>query len=135
VLFRSLKGTKEIPFTSIAAIQFKEAGMTSGYLQFTILGGIESRGGILAAARDENTFMFAGNPTCSPSSRASLQSTNAQARKIKEYIDAAVNKSRTPQAIAPTKSLSEELQGLVKLREQGALSEEEFQVAKKKLIS
>jgi hypothetical protein len=58
-LNKGIKGSKEIPLVSITAIQFKEAGsMLSGYLQFSILGGAESRSGILAAASDENTFMF-----------------------------------------------------------------------------
>ncbi|BDP60172.1 hypothetical protein EfmJHP38_11100 [Enterococcus faecium] len=32
--------------------------MSNGYIQFTLLGGNESRGGILAATKDENTVMF-----------------------------------------------------------------------------
>ncbi|MBW6487335.1 MAG: SHOCT domain-containing protein [Syntrophobacterales bacterium] len=39
-----------------------------------------------------------------------------------------------PQVIAPPISLSDELQRLAKLNEQGALSKEEFQTAKKKLL-
>ena len=59
-LNKGMKGTKEIPFGSIVAVQFKEVGAVfSGFLQFTIAGGNESRGGLLAAAKDENTFMFA----------------------------------------------------------------------------
>ena len=54
---KGLKGTKTIPFTSIAAIQFKKSGLTSGYLQFTLPGGVESRGGVFQAANDENTFI------------------------------------------------------------------------------
>lgn len=58
---KGLKGAKSIPFTSITAIQLKKSGLTSGYLQFTLPGGVESRGGVFQAASDENTFMFAGN--------------------------------------------------------------------------
>jgi len=122
-LNKGIKGTKEIPFTSIVAVQFKEAGAVfSGYLQFTIPGGNESRGGILAAAKDENTFMFA------------YAKNNAMAREIKEYIDAAVRSSRTPQTVAPATNLSDELQKLAKLKEQGVLSEAEFQAVKKRLV-
>ena len=43
-----LKGTKTIPFGSITGIQFKDAGtLFSGYIQFTIPGGNESKGGFL----------------------------------------------------------------------------------------
>ena len=36
--------------------------MSNGYIQFTIVaGGNESRGGILAATKDENAIMFTKN--------------------------------------------------------------------------
>jgi hypothetical protein len=122
-LSKGIKGTKYIPFASITAIQFKEAGAVfSGYLQFTIPGGNESTGGILAATRDENTFMFA------------RPENNALAMRIKDHIEAAVHALRTTNAPAPPTRLLDELQQLVKLKQQGFLSEEEFQAAKKKLI-
>jgi hypothetical protein len=122
-LNKGMAGTKEIPFASIVAVQFKEAGAVfSGFLQFTIAGGNESRGGLLAAVKDENTFVFAHTKN------------NILAKEIKEYIDAAVRKARTPQGSAAPSSLPDELLKLAKLREQGALSEVEFQAAKKKLI-
>ena len=121
-LNKGLKGTKEIPFTSIIAVQFREGGTVfSGYLQFTIPGGNESKGGLWAAAQDENTFMF-------------TQPFNAMAKEIKEHIDAKVRSSRTPQLATHPASLSDELQKLAKLKEQGVLSADEFQAAKKKLI-
>jgi Short C-terminal domain/Domain of unknown function (DUF4429) len=121
-LNKGIKGTKEIPFTSIVAVQFKEASLLlSGYLQFTIPGGIESRGGIFAATKDENTFMF-------------REAGNKMARRIKDHVDAAVRKSKTPQVAAQSSSISDELQKLAKLKEQGVLTQEEFQAAKKRLI-
>jgi Short C-terminal domain/Domain of unknown function (DUF4429) len=120
---KGLKGTKTIPFASISGIQFKEAGAVfSGYIQFTIPGGNESKGGVFAAASDENTFMFAE------------KKNNQLAIQIKEYIESAVLKLRTPQEPASTTNISDELQKLAKLREQGILSDEEFQAAKKRVI-
>jgi hypothetical protein len=122
-LNKGLKGTKEIPFQSIVAVQFKESGTVfSGYIQFTILGGNESRSGILDATQDENTFMFAGTKS------------NDLAIEIKAYIDSALRKLRTPRTDLPTVNLSDELQKLAGLKEQGILSDEEFKAAKKKLI-
>lgn len=120
---KGIKGTKEIPFQSIGAVQFKEAGdVFSGYIQFTISGGIESRGGIFSAVRDENTFMY------------KHKKNNALVIEIKKYIDSAVRRLRTQQPNAPTTKLSDEIQKLAALKEQGILSSEEFQAAKKKLI-
>ncbi|WP_229550423.1 DUF4429 domain-containing protein [Nostoc sp. CHAB 5836] len=58
-LTQGLKGDKEIPLSRITAMQFKRAdALTKGYLQFSIQGGIESKGGVFAAVTDENTIMF-----------------------------------------------------------------------------
>jgi len=122
-LNKGLKGAKEIPFASIIAVQFKEAGaLFSGYIQFTIPGGNESKGGLFAAAQDENTFVFAETHN------------NPAVREIKEYIDTAIKRSRITQYSTNTTSLSGELQKLAQLKSQGILSEEEFQLAKLKLI-
>ena len=123
---KGLKGTKSIPFTSITAIQFKEAGAVfSGFLQFTIPGGNESRGGVFSAASDENSFMFAN------------KNNNELAIKIKEYIEGNVRELQTPSHIASqsTTSLADELKKLASLRDSGILSEQEFQTAKIRLIS
>jgi hypothetical protein len=122
---KGLKGTKTIPFSSITAIQFKEAGAVfSGYLQFTIPGGNESRGGVFSAASDENSFMFAN------------KNNNQLATTIKEYVEQRVRELRAPTTVVhPVTSLADELQKLVSLRDNGVLSEQEFQTAKLRLIS
>lgn len=120
---KGLKGTKTIPYSSISAIQFKESGAVfSGYMQFTILGGNESTGGIIAAARDENSFVFAG------------KKNNPLAAQIKNYIESKVQELKTPKAAQAQGSLPDELQKLATLRDSGVLSEEEFQAAKSRLI-
>lgn len=122
-LNKGLKGTKTIPFTSIQAMQFREAGaIVSGYIQFTILGGNESRGGVLSAAGDENTFMFAQTKN------------NAAARQIRAYIEESVAKLQSPRLKVEQTSISDELKKLATLRTEGVLTDEEFQAAKRKLI-
>lgn len=54
-----IKGDKLIPFKSMTAVQLKEPGKAmSGYIQFSVLGGIESTRGIWDASKDENTVLF-----------------------------------------------------------------------------
>jgi hypothetical protein len=55
-----LKGAKTLHYSKISALQFLRSsfGFFDGYLQFTISGGNESRGGIFAAVYDENSIMF-----------------------------------------------------------------------------
>ncbi|MEL7068611.1 MAG: DUF4429 domain-containing protein [Cyanobacteria bacterium J06581_3] len=56
---QGVSGGKEIPISRITAVQFKGAGgLTTGFLQLSILGGIESTGGVFNAANDENTVLF-----------------------------------------------------------------------------
>ena len=58
-LTQGLKGDKEIPLANITAVQMKQPGLaTNGYIQFSILGGIDGRGGLFDATNDENTVMF-----------------------------------------------------------------------------
>ncbi len=122
-LSKGLKGTKTIPFTSITAIQFREAGrILSGFIQFTIPGGNESRGGLFDATEDENTFMF-----------ADVDGGNYLALQIKNYIETEVQKLRTPRS-SITANLSDELQKLAQLNAQGVLSDTEFNAAKKRLL-
>ena len=59
---------------------------------------------------------------------------NAQAIEIKKFIEESVGKARSPQHQVNPISLSDELQKLAKLRDQGILSEQEFQAAKQKLM-
>jgi uncharacterized protein DUF4429/putative oligomerization/nucleic acid binding protein len=122
-LNKGLKGTKTIPFASITATQFKEAGAVfSGYIQFSIPGGNESRGGVFSATKDENTFMFA------------QQKNNELARKIKEHIESRLRELRTKPIVHPANNLADELRKLATMRDQGILSDSEFANAKKKLL-
>jgi hypothetical protein len=58
LLNMGMKGDKDIRIDAITAVQFKSAGLMSGYIQFTLPGGNESRGGWLDAGTDENTVIF-----------------------------------------------------------------------------
>lgn len=119
-LTKGIKGTKTIPFFSITAIQFKKSGLTSGYLQFTVPGGNESKGGVFSAASDENTFMFAGQ--------------NDLALEIKEYIEKRIHELHQPQTAPSSSSISEEIQKLADMKAKGIISDEEFQAAKRRLL-
>jgi len=124
---KGFKGTKTIPFRSITAVQYRRAGaILSGYLQFTIPGGNESRGGVLAAASDENTFMYAG------------VDKNDLVEKVKDYVERRIQELRDKDlrgsGVSEGVSTADELTKLAKLREQGILTEEEFIKAKQRLL-
>jgi hypothetical protein len=124
-LNKGLKGTKEIPYRSIVAIQIKEAGaMFNGFLQFTIPGGNESKGGLFAATNDENSFVFSG------------LHNNSLVNQIKGFIQWEIEYlHKPPQSTTSLQpSISEELLRLALLQEQGVLSDEEFALLKRRII-
>ena len=53
-----LKGEKTIPIKFITAIQFKQAKFGNGYIQLSIMGGREAKGGLFQGVYDENTVLF-----------------------------------------------------------------------------
>jgi hypothetical protein len=110
---KGIKGTKDISFISITAIRLKKARLTNGYIQFTVPGGNESRGGIFSALKDENTFFFTNKH-------------NDVMIEIKDYIERRNAELRVPQTSASTASFSDEIQKLAQLYTQGILSAEEF---------
>lgn len=121
LLIHGLDGEKSIAISAIQAVQFKQAkGGIRGYLQLTISGGIESRGGVIAAAGDENTLMFdAGDQPAF--------------EKLAEAIKDAVYERSAPNSAAPV-SVADELAKFAKLRDDGLLNEDEFTAKKKQLL-
>lgn len=120
ILVRGLKGTKSIPYSSITAVQFRKANPINGYIQFSILGGKESGGGVIDAISDENSCFFS-------------QHNNDLAEQIKNYIE---EKMARPSIATPAaaKSIGEELSHLSELNKNGVLTDEEFIAAKEKLL-
>ncbi|MBF7010584.1 SHOCT domain-containing protein [Novosphingobium resinovorum] len=118
-----LKGDKRIPFGSIAAVQFKPANMlTSGYIQFSIVGGVESRGGIIAATKDENTVLFKGGKQ------------NKIFEQLREVVEAGVKRSRAPVVASASITPTEQLEKLAGLLDRGLLTREEFNQQKAALL-
>ena len=120
LMSKGLKGTKTILFSSISGIQYKEPGITNGYLQFTIPGGNESRSGLFGAASDENTFMFSSE-------------VNEMVLEVKDFIEQKVKEARQPRE-RQAASAADEIRKLAELKDKGLLSDDEFARAKKKVL-
>lgn len=116
------KGDKEIFIKNITAIQMKEPGFTSGFIQFSLSGESGSKGGVFDAAKDENTIMLSY-----PQYKEFL--------KAKELIESYIALRDRPQA-APIDSnlIADELRKLANLKTEGFLTDDEFQAQKKKLL-
>ena len=112
-----LKGAKSIPFKNITNIQLKEAGLTSGYLQFGMLGSLESKGGVLRATSDENTIMF-------------VKKDQDKIIALKNYIESKMNQEESTNQL----SAADEIAKFKKLLDDGVLTQEEFDKKKAELL-
>lgn len=126
LLLQGLKGEKEIPIRSIAATQFKQASMLlSGYIQFTLMGGPEAKGGWQQAGLDENTVEF-------------VKAEEDKFRKVKDAVDAKIDELSQATAPPPPPQANNDpitqLERLAALRSQGVLSDEEFAEQKAKIL-
>lgn len=118
------KGDKDVLLSAITSIQFKEANLiTNGYIQFGFSGGRESKDGVIDAVSDENTIMFTKKQ----------QTAFVQA---KNQIEQLMHQSKQPtQATTAATSAADELAKLANLRDQGILSELEFQQMKQQVLT
>ncbi|MGR5979483.1 SHOCT domain-containing protein [Bacillus cereus] len=111
---------KTIDINTLTGVQMKQAGFTSGYIQFIFMGSKESKGGVFAATKDENTVMF-------------VKKEQKMAEEIKTYIEGILsNKGQTQ--VAATTSGADEILKYKELLDQGIITEEEFQAKKKQLL-
>ena len=124
---QGLKGEKWVHVSQLTSIQFKEADwFTHGYIQFGVMGGVESRGGVFAARTDENSVMFFASQA------------DAFAR-LKDAVQARMHEiqaARSAPPAAPAASVDPlaQIQQLGALRDQGLITDEEFEAKKAQLL-
>lgn len=113
-----LRGDKVIPYRSIVAVQLKKAGLTAGYLQLTLSGGSEAKGGLFQSTTDENSIHF-------------YKGKNEIFEQGKKKIE-----ERMLHSQKQTTSISsiDEIKKLAELRDAGIVTEEEFQAKKRTLL-
>jgi len=112
-----LRGDKTIPFSSIVAVQLKKAGMTAGYLQLSLRGGSEAKGGLFQSTTDENTVNF-------------YSGSNGKFAEAKQIIEEHMSQSHGNNG----KSDLGDLEKLAELKEKGIITQAEFEAKKKQLL-
>jgi hypothetical protein len=107
----------------MTAVQFRPAGLLSGYLQFSVLGGNEARGGVFQAAGDENTIMF-------------TKKEQGKAEQIKGLVEGKIRQSQVSKSapVQMVKSAAEQIKEFKELLDMGAISQEEFDLKKSQLL-
>lgn len=122
-----LTGEKTFRINQISAVQLKEAKMAIGYIQFVLIGSQESKGGLQAAMRDENTVCFDGG--------FNTEKTNQEAREIKEYIENYISQmENNKNVIVSQDDKYDKLAKLKKLLDDNVITPEEFESEKTKLL-
>ena len=120
---QGFKGEKEIAITDVSSIQFKTAGWaTRGYIQFAFTGGTENKRGLLSAASDENTVMF--NKKQQP-----------EFENVKQEIETLRSSLRSGAGATAAPSAADELKKFADLKDQGIITESEFEAKKADLLS
>lgn len=116
-----IKGDKTIYYNDLTAVQFKKAGWICGHIQFSLLGGRESVGGVFAASSDENTITI-------------NSSENDIAEKMVTYIQEKIKEARQPKVATAATSSADEIMKLKNLLDMGIITQEEFDAKKKQLL-
>jgi len=111
-----IRGDKSIPYSSIVAVQLKKAGLTQGYLQLTLKGGSEAKGGLFQSATDENSINF-------------MAGKNKDFEEAKGMIEQSISGGSQK-----TTSNLDELEKLASLKDKGIITQEEFDIKKKSLL-
>lgn len=121
------RGEKRLHITSISSVQWKPPGaLTNGFIQLSI-GGADHQAAkghrTLDATKDENSVVF----------------TKKQApgfEQLRAALEQAIAAQHSPQKSAPAPaSLADELAKLAALRDQGVLSDTEFEAQKARLLA
>ena len=123
-LASGMNGARTIQISAITAVQMKPAGMlTPGYILFSYAGSKPFMGGVWEATQDPDTFLFGKDLT----------------GEVAEFKVQVEKKMRESKQTAPVNnssgSLTDELRKLSEFKQQGILSQEEFEAAKKKLLA
>lgn len=113
-----LRGDKTIPYSSIAAIQLKKAGLMAGYIQLTLVGGSEAKAGLFQSTLDENSIHFQAHGK-----------NNELFAEAKEVIEQRIIESK-----GGGQGGADDLEKFSKLRDKGVITEEEFQKKKRVIL-
>jgi hypothetical protein len=121
------KGEKRIHISQISSVQWKPAGpFVNGFIQFSAAGGNERRSRFgsqtSSAVNDENSVIF------TTKHRAAFE-------ELRKHVEAAIaaHHGGAP-AASPPASVADEIGKLAALRDQGAITEAEFQQQKQRLL-
>lgn len=122
----ALNGDKQFYYKDITSVQFKNLGITSGYIQFEYAGSHSGNN-----YTSENSFVFSASI-----GTAKHKKMKEEMPKIYEYLQSKVDeaKKNNNNSIISTVSPAEELKKFKDLLDSGVISQEEFEAKKKQIL-
>lgn len=122
LLSKGFAGDKTIPISAITAIQFKPGSFFSGngFIKFCYGGSIEQRGDLKEAVNDDNAVVFRAKH-------------NEVFESLKHTLEQRISQAKSQPSRSETSAV-EQLERLARLKEQGHITEEEFQKKKIELL-
>jgi Domain of unknown function (DUF4429) len=123
VIGMGIQGERRILLRNITSVQLAKANIiTNGYIRFTFHGGSDRPYGITEAGSDPNCVIFAW-------------SANRQFESFKIAIEKAISAERERNSNLSRGSIADEIEKLLRLRDRGIISEQEFQDQKSRLLA
>jgi hypothetical protein len=113
------RGDKTIPYRMLSSVQLKKGGLVyrQGYIRFSFMGGTENKGSYYSVAKDENSILFA-------------TSKNKAFEEARQIVEKNINEAIQPKA----SSSLDELDKLARLKQQGTITQTEFEKKKAQLL-
>ena len=125
-LTQGFKGEKEILISQISSIQLKQPSRLSrGFIQFAFVGGQESKGGLYASVRDENSVLF------DKKHQSVFEELKRRIDAIRDSVSVA---EEGPARVSPSAWGLDELEKLASLHQRGILTDAEFEAKKKEIL-
>lgn len=121
-----LNGDKEFYYTDITSVQFKNLGMTTGYMQFEYAGSHSGSNFV-----SENSFTFSASIGTAKYKKLKEDMPGIYEDVQKRVQEAKARKNAPVQAAV---SPAEELKKFKELLDMGVISQEEFDTKKKQIL-
>jgi hypothetical protein len=126
VITRGLSGEKTIYYSDISSVQFRKCGLNPGILEFTFPGSNDRPGGANSGSRNENRFEF---------SAVNIGKMNKQMEKVNTFVQEKVRQAHAKSHAPEGSSSVDTLLKLKSLLDAGALTKEEFETEKRKVLA
>ena len=127
---KGLQGEKTYYYNDITSVQFKNCGWTTGFIEFTMAGGIDRQGGAFSGVNNDNRFTFS-KPTIGAAKKLA-----EEMETINTFIQAKIRECKNGTRVTNIQANSDadEIRKFKELLNEGIITQEEFEAKKKQIL-